>query len=168
MINSWKEFWLSEQRIFIILCLAGALVGLITGSTVAGWSEYFPEIEIFNENQILKLISFGVIVALVTQIVSVFLSWVMLDNESHWNNACWFLIGLPMGTMIALNIFNGYLVALGFVIPYILDIFLTGIVMMFVDWYTMHILWLSAISLLPLYIISTGILWSIDFGRSMF
>jgi hypothetical protein len=165
MINSWKEFWLSEQRIFIILCLAGALVGLITGSAVAGWSEYFPAIEIFNENQILKLISFGMIVALITQIVSVFLSWVMLDNESHWNNIGWFLIGLPMGIMIALNIFNGYLVALGFVIPYILDIW---IVMMFVGWHTWQILWLNAISLLPLYIISTGIIWSIDFGRSMF
>jgi hypothetical protein len=165
MINSWKEFWLSEQRIFIILCLAGALVGLITGSAVAGWSEYFPSIEIFNENQILKLISFGMIVALVTQIVSVFLSWVMLDNESHWNNTSWFLIGLAMGIMVALNIFNGYLAALGFVIPYILDIW---IVMMFVDWYTMHILWLNAISLLPLYIISTGIIWSIGFVRSMF
>jgi hypothetical protein len=165
MINSWKEFWLSEQRIFIILCLAGILVGLITGSAVAGWSEYFPVIEIFNENQILKLISFGMIVALITQIVSVFLSWVMLDNESHWNNIGWFLIGLPMGIMIALNIFNGYLVALGFVIPYILDIW---IVMMFVGWHTWQILWLNAISLLPLYIISTGIIWSIDFGRSMF
>jgi hypothetical protein len=165
MINSWKEFWLSEQRIFIILCLAGALVGLITGSAVARWSEYFPSIEIFNENQILKLISFGMIVALATQIVSVFLSWVMLDNESHWNNTSWFLIGLAMGIMVALNIFNGYLVALGFVIPYILDIW---IVMMFVDWYTMQILWLNAISLLPLYIISTGIIWSIGFVRSMF
>jgi hypothetical protein len=165
MINSWKEFWLSEQRIFIILFLSGALVGLITGSAVAGWSEYFPAIEIFNENQILKLISFGMIVALVTQIVSVFLSWIMLDNESHWNNACWFLIGLAMGIMVALNIFSGYLVALGFVIPYILDIW---IVMMFVGWHTWHILWLNAISLLPVYIISTGIIWSIDFGRSMF
>jgi hypothetical protein len=167
MISSWKELWLSEQRIYIVLCLAGILVGLITGNAVAGWSEYFPIIEIFNKYQIPALISFGMIVALATQIVSVLLSWVMLDrgNESHWNNACWFLIGLPMGTMIALNIFNGYLVALGFVIPYILDIW---IVMMFVDWYTMHILWLNAISLLPLYIISTGIIWSIGFGRSMF
>jgi hypothetical protein len=166
MISSWKEFWLSEQRIYIVLCLAGTLVGLITGSGVAGLSEYFPVIEIFNKYQIPALISFGMIVALATQIVSVLLSWFMLDrgNESHWNNASWFLIGLPMGIMIALNIFNGYLVALGFVIPYILDI----PVMMFVDWYTMHILCLNAISLLPLYIISTGIIWSIGFGRSMF
>jgi hypothetical protein len=170
MISSWKEFWLGEQRIYIVLCLAGILVGLITGNAVAGWSKYFPIIEIFNKYQIPALISFGMIVALATQIVSVLLSWVMLDrgNESHWNNACWFSIGLSVGTMIALNIFNGYLVALGFVIPYILDILLTGIVMMFVDWYTMHILWLSAISLLPLYIISTGIIWSLGFGRSMF
>jgi hypothetical protein len=167
MISSWKEFWLSEQRICILLCLAGILVGLITGNAVAGWSEYFPVIEIFNKYQIPALISFGMIVALATQIVSALLSWVMLDrgNESHWNNASWFLIGLPMGIMIALNIFNGYLVALGFVIPYILDIW---IVMMFVGWHTWQILWLNAISLLPLYIISTGIIWSIGFGRSMF
>jgi hypothetical protein len=168
MINSWKEFWLSEQRIFIILCLAGALVGLIIGSAVAGWSEYFPAIEIFNKYQIPALILFGTIVSLATQIVSVWFSWVMLDNESHWNNTCWFLIGLPMGIMVALNIFNGYLVALGFVIPYILDILLTGIVMMFVGWHNMHILWLNAISLLPLYIISTGFIWFIEFSRSLF
>jgi hypothetical protein len=170
MINSWKEFWLSEQRISIVLCLAGILFGLITGTAIAGRSEYFPVIEIFNKYQIPALISFGMIVALATQIVSVLLSWVMLarSNESHWNNVSWFSIGLPMGILIALNIFNGYLVALGFVIPYILDILLTWIVMMFVGWHTMHILWLNAISLLPLYLVSTGIIWSIEFGRSMF
>jgi Na+/glutamate symporter len=69
MISSWKEFWLSEQRIYIVLCLAGTLVGLITGNAVAGWSEYFPTIEIFNKYQIPALISFGMIVALATQIV---------------------------------------------------------------------------------------------------
>jgi hypothetical protein len=169
MINNWKKFWLSEQRIYIVICLAGILVGLITGNAIAGWSEYFPVIEIFNKYQIPALISFGMIVSLATQIVSVLLSWVMLarGNEPHWNDVSWLLIGLPMGILIALNVFNGYLVALGFIIPYILDILLTSILMIFVGWNTMHILWLNAISLLPLYLVSTGIIWLIEFGRSI-
>lgn len=167
MINSWKEFWSKEEKIVVFLCSIGIVVGLVTGSAIAGWSEYFPVIEIFNKYQIPALISFGMIVALATQIASVLLSWVMLvrGNESHWNNVSWLLIGLPMGILIALNIFNGYLVALGFIIPYILDILLTWIVMMFVGWHTMHILWLNAISLLPLYLVSTGIIWLVEVCR---
>jgi hypothetical protein len=169
MISSWKQFWLSEQRGYILLFLVGILFGLITGNAIARWVEYFPVIEIFNKYQIPALMSFGIIVALATQIVSVLLSWVMLDrgNESHWNSVSWLLIGIPMGILIALNIYNGYLVALGFIIPYILDIPLTWIVMMVVGWHTMHILWLNAISLLPLYIISTGIIWFIESWRSI-
>jgi hypothetical protein len=169
MRNSWKQFWVSEESIVISLCIVGILIGLITGNTIARWVEYFPVIEMFNKYQIPTLISFGMIVALATQIVSVLLSWVMLarGNESHWDKVSWLSIGLPMGILIALNIFNGYLAALGFVIPYILDILLTWIVMIFVGWRTMHILWFNAISLLPLYLVSTGIIWLFNIASSM-
>ena len=164
------QFQLNENRIILLLCCLGIVFGLTIGYFIKDGAESFNSIEIFDKYQIPALISFGLIVGLATQIVSVLLSWVTLDrgNESYWNRVSWLLIGLPMGILIALNIFNGYLVALGFVIPYILDILLTWIVIMVVGWRTMHILWLNAISLLPLYIISTGIIWSINFGRSMF
>ncbi len=168
MIDIWKQFWSGEGRIALSLCLLGMAFGLTIGIFNKDWGDSFQSIEIFGY-QFSSPILFGAVVALATQIVSILLSWVPLyqGNESRWNNVIWLLTGLPIGILIVLNVFNGYLVALAFVIPYILNIILSPVVMMFVGWHTMHLFWFSAILLLPLYIISTGIIWSIESCRSL-
>jgi hypothetical protein len=168
MKNSWRQFWSNEESIIIFLCLVGIVFGLMTGITIKEWKEYLPLIEILSD-QIPSPISFGASVGLATQIVSILLSWVILclGTELYHNRIIWLLIGLPMGILIPLNVFSGYLVAIGFVIPYILAILLSWIVMLIVGWHTMHLLWLNAMSLLPLYIASTGIIWLMEFGKSI-
>jgi hypothetical protein len=166
MINSWKQFWLIEERMGSSLCLLGIVFGLTIGAFSKDWAESFHSIEIFNY-QIPPLISFGIAAGLAVQLVSVLLSWITLygGTELYFTRIIHILIGIPMGVLIIFNIFNGYLVALGFVIPYILAILLTWIVMIVVGWHTMHLLWANAVSLLPLYIISTGIIWFIESCR---
>jgi hypothetical protein len=66
-----------------------------------------------------------------------------------------------MGVLLVFNVFSGYLVALGFVTPFILAIILSCVVMIIVGWHTMHLFLANAISLLPLYLVSTAIIWSI-------
>jgi hypothetical protein len=168
MIDSWKQFWSSEGRIGLSLCLLGIAFGLTIGAFSKDWAESFHSIEIFSY-QIPQLISFGIAAGFAVQMASVLLSWITLyrGTELYFTRIIQILIGIPMGVLIVFNIFNGYLVALGFVIPYILDILLTWIVMIFVGWNTMHLLWANAFSLLPLYIISTGIIWLVNFGRSI-
>jgi hypothetical protein len=174
MINSWKQFWSSEERIGLLLCLLGTVFGLTIGAFSKDWAESFYSIEIFSY-PIPSLISFGIAAGLAVQLASVFLSWITLywstklyqNADLYYSWMIQILIGIPMGVLIIFNIFSGYLVALGFVIPYLLDILLTWIVMIFVGWHTMHLLWFNAISLLPLYIISTVIIWFIESCRSI-
>jgi hypothetical protein len=168
MISSWKQFWSSEQKTGLSLCLLGMAFGLTIGNFIKDWAASFHSIEIFSY-QIPPLISFGIAVGLAVQLSSVLLSWITLygGTELYFTRIIQLLIGIPMGVMIILNIFNGYLVALGFVIPYALDLLLSPLIMIFVGWHTMHLFWSNAISLLPLYIASTGIIWLLEFGRSI-
>jgi hypothetical protein len=168
MINSWKQFWSSEERIGLSLCLLGIVFGLTIGVFSKDWAESFRSIEIFSY-QIPQLISFGIAAGFAVQLASILLSWITLygGTELYFTRIIEILIGIPMGVLIVFDIFSGYLVTLGFVIPYVLDLILFPIVMIFVGWHTMHLLLFNAISLLPLYIVSTGIIWLVDFGRSI-
>lgn len=156
MINSWKQFWSSEERIVLSLCLLGVLFGSTIGVFSKDWGDYFRSIELIGY-QIPSVISFGIIVSLAIQLTSILLSWIALvrGTDFYHTRIVWLLIGVPFGMLIVLNVFDGYLVAIGFVIPYIVDIILTPIVMMSVGWHTMNLLWANAVSLIPLYIIST-------------
>jgi hypothetical protein len=168
MIDSWKQFWSGEERIGISLCLLGIAFGSIVGIFSKDWAESFHSIEIFSY-PIPPLISFGIAAGLAVQLVSVLLSWITLygGTELYFTRIIQILIGIPMGVLIIFNIFNGYLVTLGFVIPYALDLILSPIVMIFVGWHTIHLLWFNAILLLPLYIVSTGIIWLLESFRSI-
>ncbi len=162
------QFHPNENRITFLLWLMGMVFGLSTGYFIKDGAESFHSIQIFNY-QIPQLISFGMTVSLAIQLVSVLLSWMALNRgtEFYHTQIVWLLMGVPMGMIIILNVFGGYLVALGFVIPNILDIIFSPIVMIFVGWHTMHLLWANAVSLLPLYIISTGIIWFVESCRSL-
>ena len=168
MINSWKQFWSSEERIGLSLCLLGIVFGLTIGIFSKDWAESFDSIEVIGYH-IPPPLSFGIAIGLAVQLASVLSSWITLygGTELYFGRIIQLLIGIPMGVLIILNIFNGYLVALGFVIPYALDLILSPLVMIFVGWYTMHLLWANAISLLSLYIASTIIIWLVEFGRSI-
>ena len=168
MVNSCNQFWSSEGRIGSSLCLLGVVFGLTIGVFSKDWAESFHSIEVIGYH-IPPPLSFGIAISLAVQLASVLSSWITLygGTELYFNRIIDLLIGIPMGVLIILNIFNGYLVALGFVIPYALDLILSPLVMIFVGWHTMHLLWFNAISLLSLYIASTIIIWLVEFGRSM-
>jgi hypothetical protein len=167
MISSWKS-WLNEDRTVLSLCSLGIVFGLAIGYFIKDWAGSFHSIEIFGY-QITPLISFGIAAGLSIQAISILFSWVALSRgtELYFDRIICILIGVPMGVEIVLNIFSGYLVALGFIIPYILSILLNCVVMTFVGWHTMHLFWFNAISLLPLYLVLTGITWLIEFCRSI-
>jgi hypothetical protein len=82
MIDSWKQFWSSEGRIALSLCLLGVAFGLTIGIFSKDWGESFNSIEIFGY-QFLSPILFGAVVALATQIVSILLSWVAIDCDDR-------------------------------------------------------------------------------------
>ena len=168
MISSWKQFWFNEGRIGLSLCLLGVVFGLTIGYFTKDWAESSHSIQIFNY-QIPPLISFGIASGLAVQLASVLLSWITLygGTELYFTRIIHILDGIPMGVMIIFNIFSGYSVTLGFIIPYILDLLLLPFVMIFVGWHTMHLFLANAVSLLPLYIISTAIIWFIESCRSI-
>ena len=170
MINDWKQFWSVEH----ILVLLGTVFGLAIGYFIKDGAESFHSIDIFSY-PIPPLISFGTAAGLAVQLVSVFLSWITLywSTKLYQNTGLYYswiiqiLVGIPMGLMIIFNMFSGYSVTLGFIIPYILDLLLLPLVMIFVGWHTMHLFLANAVSLLPLYIISTAIIWFIESCRAI-
>jgi hypothetical protein len=168
MISSWKEFWLSEKKIGLSLCLLGMVFGLTIGNFIKDWAASFHSIEILNY-QILSLISFGIAIGLSIQIASVLLSLVAsLCNNLHYNRLFCLLIGIPIGVIIIFNVFCSYLVSLGFIISYTLNLLLPSwIFMRIVGWNTTYLLLANATLLLSIYLVSTGIIWLIDFGRSI-
>ncbi|WP_310488463.1 hypothetical protein [Chamaesiphon sp. VAR_69_metabat_338] len=176
MINSWKQLWFSEESIGRSLCLLGVALGLAVGIFCKDWAESFHSIghspHFMNDligYQIPSLISFGIAGGLTIQLVSVLLSWATLyqSAELYHTRIIEILLGVPIGVLIIFNIFSGYLVALGFVIPYVFALIFFPVVMIFVGWDTMHLLVFNAIFLMPLYMISAGIIWSVNFGRSI-
>jgi uncharacterized membrane protein len=169
MISSWKQFWSSEGKIVLLLCFLGVSLGSIVSFFSKDWGESFDSIELIGY-KIPETISFEITVSLAIQLTSVFLSRLALYRgaDFYHKQIVWLLTGVPLGILIVLNIFDVYLVAIGFVIPYIAEIILTPIMMIFVGWDTMHLLWANALSLIPLYIISTGTIWVVESCRSSF
>jgi hypothetical protein len=165
MISSWKQV-LSTDNIIILLSIT---FGLTIGYFIQEGAESFNWIEIVGY-QIPSFITFGVIAGLTIQTVSVLSSWMATAcfGDDLYNRIFCLLIGVPIGMVIAFNIFGGYFVALGFVIPYILNTLLPDwVVMRIFGWNTTYLLLGNAISLLPLYIVSSGIIWFIEYCRSM-
>jgi hypothetical protein len=172
MTSSWGKFWSSGEKIGLLLCLLGIAFGLTIGIFSKNCAESFHSIEIFSY-QIPSLISFGITAGLTIQLASVLLSWTTLhwsiklyqNTNLYWSWIIQILIGVPIGVLIIFNIFSGYSVTFGFIIPYTFALIFPPIIMIFVGWSTIHLLWINAISLLPLYLVSTGIIWLVEFGR---
>jgi hypothetical protein len=168
------QFQLNDNKVALILCLLGIAFGLAIGNFIKDEANSFHSVEIASY-VIPPLISFGLAAGLAVQLASVFLSWTTLywSNNLYQNTDLYYswiieiLISIPLGVLIIFNIFSGYSVSLGFVVSYAIDLILSPIVMIFVGWHTMHLLLFNAILLLPLYIVSTAIIWLVEFGRSL-
>jgi hypothetical protein len=167
MISSWKQFWLSEERIGILLCLLGIAVGLTIGYFIKDGATSFHSIEIFSY-QIPSLMSFGVVVGLDVQIISVVAIWIALKRNSKlYVPVTWLLFGIPFGILTIINVISDRLVSVGFIAPYIFDFLLPFIIIMFVGMDAMCFLAINALYLLPFYIVSTGVVWLLEFSRSI-
>ncbi len=175
MISSWHQFWSSEERITRSLCLLGLLFGLTIGNLIKDGAESFLSIgqspsfavEIFGY-QIPSIVTFGAVVGLDIQIISVVAIWIVLNRNSKlYVPVTWLLFGIPFGILTIFNVFSDRLVSLGFIIPYLFDLLLPFVIMMFVGMDAMCFLAVNALYLLPFYLISTGIVWLLKFSRSI-
>jgi hypothetical protein len=175
MTSSWKQFWSSEERKTRSLCLLGMLLGLTIGMFSKDWTESFYSIgqnprfaiEIFG-HRIPSFISFGAVVGLDIQIISVVAIWIALKRDSKlYVPVTWLLFGIPFGILTIFNVLSDRLVSAGFIIPYVFDLLLPFIAIVFVGMDAMCFLAINALYLLPFYIASTGIVWLLAFSRSM-
>jgi hypothetical protein len=167
MISSWKQSRSSEESGRLLLCLLGISIGLAIGIFSKDWAESFHSIEIFGD-QIPSPISFGAVVGLDIHIISVVAIWIALKRNSKlYVPVTWLLFGIPFGVLTIFNVFSDRLVSVGFVIPYLFDLLLPCIVIIFVGMDAMCFLAINALYLLPFYIVSTGIVWLLAFSRSM-
>jgi hypothetical protein len=164
MINNWKQFWSSEERTVILLCLLGMLLGLTIGNFIKDGAASFQSIRLVGY-QIPSLISFGAMVGLAVQLVSTVLIRIVL--KWHSNLYTWPLFGIPFGILIIFNVLSDRLVSVGFIIPYIFALLLPFIMIIFVGMDAMCFLTLNTICLLPFYLVSTGIAWLLKFSRSI-
>jgi hypothetical protein len=167
MTSNWKQFWLSEQRTAILVCLPGVAVGLTIGFFIEDWAESFHSIEIFSY-QIPSPILFGAVVSLDVHIFSVMAIWSTLKPDSKlYVPVTWFLLGIPFGLLTIFNLLSDRLVSVGFITPYIFDLLLPCILIMFVGMDAMCFLAMNALYLLPFYIVFTGIVWLLELSRSI-
>jgi hypothetical protein len=167
MINSWKQFWSSEESTVILLCLLGMLLGLTIGNFVKDSAASFRSIKVIDY-QIPDPISFGAVVGLDIQIISVVAIWIVLNRNSKlYVPVTWFLFGIPFGILTIFNVFSDRLVSVGFIIPYIFDLLLPCLIIIFVGMDAMCFLAVNALYLLPFCLISTGIVWLLKFSRSI-
>jgi hypothetical protein len=164
MINSWKQFWSSEESTVILLCLLGMLLGLTIGNFVKDSAASFQSMMLVGY-QIPSLISFGAMVGLAVQLVSTVLIRIVL--KWHSNLYTWPLFGIPFGILIIFNVLSDRLVSVGFIIPYIFDLLLPCLIIIFVGMDAMCFLAVNALYLLPFCLISTGIVWLLKFSRSI-
>jgi hypothetical protein len=173
MISSWKS-WLSEEGTALLLCLLGIAIGLMIGYFIKDGAISFHSIEVIGY-QIPSAMSYGIFAGFIVQLVSVVLSWLALgwsikslqSTNFYYTWIFEILTGIPMGTAIVFDLFSGYSVTFGFVVSHVIAILLTPVVMIIVGWNTMHLLWFNVISLLPLYLVLTGITWFVEFCRSI-
>lgn len=132
MTSSRKQSRSREERLSLSLCLLGILLGLTIGYFIKDWAASFQSIgqsprfaiEIFGY-QIPSLLSFGAVVGLDIQIVSVVAIWIVLNrNAKLYVPVTWFLFGISFGVLAIFNVLSDRLVSVGFIVPYIFDLLL--------------------------------------------
>jgi hypothetical protein len=169
MLSSWKQFWLSEERIGILLCFLGIAIGLTIGYFIKDGSASFHSIEIFNY-QLSSLFLFGIVVGLAVQLVSVLLIWIVLNwNSKLYNLLVPALFTIPFGILTIFNVLSDRLVSFGFICFYVPDllVFPLGLIMIIIGMDATCFLAINALYLVPFYIISTGVIWLLEFSRSI-
>jgi hypothetical protein len=117
-------------------------------------------------DQIQSPILFGAVVGLGIQIISVVAIWIVLNRNSKlYVPVTWLLFGIPFGILTIFTVLSDRLVSVGFIIPYLFDLLLPFIMIIFVGMDAMCFLAVNALYLLPFYLISTGIVWLLKFSR---
>jgi hypothetical protein len=167
MIDSWKQFWSSEERIGLSLCLLGIVFGLTIGVFSKDWAESFYSIEIIGYH-IPPPLSFGITAGLTVQTVSVLSIWIVMLNRNDKldNLVIWLLFTIPFGILTIFNVFSDRLVSFGFICSYI-SALMPFPIMIIVGMDAMCFLVMNALYLLPFYIVSTGVVWLMQLSRSI-
>jgi hypothetical protein len=103
-------------------------------------------------DQIPAPILFGAVVGLDIQIISVVVIWIVLNRDSKlYVPVTWLLFGIPFGVLTIFNVLSDRLVSVGFIIPYIFDLLLPSIIIIFVGMDAMCFLAVNSLYLLPFY-----------------
>jgi hypothetical protein len=167
MISSWKQFWSSEERIGLSLCLLGMIFGLTIGVFSKDWAKSFHSIELMGY-QIPPPLSFGIIAGFAVQIVSVLSIWIVMLNRNNKldNLITWLLFTIPFGILTIFNVLSDRLVSFGFICSYI-SALMPFPIMIIVGMDAMCFLVINALYLLPFYIVSTGVVWLMQLSRSI-
>jgi hypothetical protein len=166
MIDSWKQFWSSEERILLSLCLSGAAFGLTIGTIGKDWGESFPSIELIGYD-IPPPLSFGITAGVAVQTIGVVAMWVALNrNNKLYDSVLGLLFGIPFGILTVFNVLSDYLVSFGFICSYI-SALMPFPIMIIVGMDAMCFLVMNALYLLPFYIVSTGVVWLIQLSRAI-
>jgi hypothetical protein len=167
MISSWKQFWSSEERIVLPLCLLGIAFGLAIGIISKDWAESFRSIELVGYH-IPTPLSFGITAGFTVQIVSflsIKISMLNRNNKLDDLIIC-LLFAIPFGMLTIFNVLSDRLVSFGFVCSYI-SALMPFPVMIIVGMDAMCLLVMNALYLLPFYIVSTGVVWLMQLSRSI-
>jgi hypothetical protein len=167
MIDSWKQFWSSEESRGFSLCLLGIIFGLTIGVFSKDWAESFHSVEVIGYH-IPPPLSFGITAGFAVQIVSVLsIRSVLLNRNDKLDNL---MIGLlftiPFGILTIFNVFSDRLVSFGFICSYI-SALMPFPIMIIVGMDAMCFLMMNALYLLPFYIVSTGVVWLMQLSRSI-
>jgi hypothetical protein len=161
MISSWKS-WLNEDRDVLLLCLLGIVFGFAIGYFIKDWAISFHSFEIFG-CQIPSMMSFGAVISLAIQILGVAASWVALkQNSKFYDSILCPLFTIPFGILTIFNVLSDRLVSVGFITPYVLNLLLRSIILIFIGMDAMCFLVMNALYLIPFYIVSAGVVWLIE------
>jgi hypothetical protein len=167
MISSWKQFWEREEGLTLSRCLPGILLGLTIGYFSKDWAESFQSIEVIGYH-IPPPLSFGITAGLAVQLVSVLLIWIIFSRDSKLCNSIgWGLFTIPFGILTIFSVLSDRLVSVGFIAPYLFDLLLPFIIIIFVGMDAMCFLAMNAFYLLPFFIAATGVVWLLEFSRSI-
>jgi hypothetical protein len=165
MINSWKQFWSSEERIGLSLCSLGILFGLTIGVFSKDWAESFHSIELIGYH-IPSPLAFGITAGFAVQVVSALSIRIVMLNRKLDNLMVWLLFTMPFGILTVFNVLSDRLVSFGFICSYI-SALMPFPIMIIVGMYAMCFLVMNALYLLPFYIVSTGVVWLMQLSRSI-